>query len=95
MGRTVKTATMLIQQESSRWRGFRGALRREDRLSFDRIQAYAKRHFSAIQNSRIPNPFEAVMLSVLLEFEKRLEVLEGERAAAGQLDTRVQDSLVD
>ena len=79
MGRTVRTASMLISEESSRWRDFRAALRQRDREAFDRLTARSRRHFSAISNSGIIDPFEAVALSILLEVEKRLEALERDR----------------
>lgn len=44
--------------------------------AFDRLTANSKRHFSAISNSSIIDPFEAVALSMLLEVAKRLEALE-------------------
>lgn len=84
LGRTVKTASMLIREESGRWVGFREALRARDRRAFDRLTAYAQRHFSAISNSDLVDPFEAVMLAVLLEFEKRIEELENERKNEGR-----------
>jgi hypothetical protein len=80
MGRTVKTASMLIGEEAGRWSDFRAALRQKDREAFDRLVAYSRRHFSAISNSGIIDPFEAVVLSLLLEYEKRLEALEKEKA---------------
>ena len=83
MGRTVKTASMLITDEAGRWSQFRAALRRRDREAFDDLVAVARRHFSAISNSSIIDPFEAVVLSILLEFEKRLEALEDEGRAPG------------
>ncbi|MFH0861692.1 MAG: hypothetical protein V1875_01560 [Candidatus Altiarchaeota archaeon] len=83
MGRTVKTASMLIADEAGRWSQFRSALRRRDREAFDNLEAVARRHFSAIGNSDIIDPFEAVMLSILLEYEKRLEALEGEGRIPG------------
>lgn len=83
MGRTVKTASMLIAEESGRWRDFRAALRQRDREAFDRLAARSRMHFSAISNSCIIDPFEAVALSILLEFEKRLEALEHERNTSG------------
>lgn len=79
MGRTVRTASMLIAEESGRWRDFRDALRRRDKEAFDRLAARSRMHFSAISNSGIVDPFEAVVLSILLEMEKRLEALEYER----------------
>ena len=78
MGRTVKTATMLIESEAMRWSQFRKSLRKTDKDAFDRLIALSKRHFSAISNSSIVDPFEAVVLSILLEFERRIEVVEGE-----------------
>ena len=84
MGRTVKTASMLIADEAGRWGQFRAALRRRDREAFDDMVAVSRRHFSAIGNSSIPDPFEAVALSIMLEYEKRLEALEYERGAFGR-----------
>jgi hypothetical protein len=83
MGRTVKTASMLIGDEAHRWGNFRAALRRRDRVAFDNLVAVSRRHFSAIGNSGIIDPFEAVVLSILVEFEKRLEVLECEGDIVG------------
>jgi hypothetical protein len=82
MGRTVKTASMLISDEAGRWSKFRSALRKRDREAFDNLSAVARRHFSAISNSSIIDPFEAVVLSILLEYEKRLEELEGAKNIA-------------
>jgi hypothetical protein len=79
-GRTVKTASMLISDEAGRWGQFRAALRQRDREAFDNLVAVSRRHFSAISNSSIIDPFEAVVLSILLECEKRLEALEDDGA---------------
>ena len=59
-----------------RWSRFRESLRRRDRLSFDNMFQYSKRHFSAIGNSELVDGFEAVMLAILLEYGKRIEKLE-------------------
>ena len=74
VGRIVKTASMLITDEAGLSR-FRIALRRRDREAFDNLMAVARRHFSAIGNSSIIDPFEAVVLSILLETEKRCQPL--------------------
>jgi hypothetical protein len=95
MGRTVKTASMLILDESSRWREFRAALRTRDREAFDRLAAHSRRHFSAISNSGIINPFEAVILSILLEYEKRIESLEDDRNIIRLKPRGEPDSLMD
>jgi hypothetical protein len=94
MGRTVKTASMLICDEASRWSEFRAALRKRDREAFDNMVAVARRHFSAIGNSSIIDPFEAVILSILLECEKRLEALEG-TVTSGQGKVGIAEEMPD
>lgn len=96
MGRTVKTASTLISKEAGRWSLFRKSLRKTEKKYFDNLIAYARRHFSAISNSGIINPFESVTLSILLEFERRLEALEGDgRNIIGCPSTRQKPGFVD
>jgi hypothetical protein len=86
---------MLIADEAGRWSQFRGALRMRDREAFDNLVAVARRHFSAISNSSIIDPFEAVVLSILLEQEKRLEVLEDARGITRCAACRQEDKALD
>jgi hypothetical protein len=81
MGRTVPTMTQVIQNEEESWAPFRRALRAQDRPAFDRLFA-AARHYAAVSNyvSR-PVPFEAIVLSMLLEAMKAIQRLEEEVAA--------------
>lgn len=81
MGRTVPTMTQVIQSEEEHWAPFRRALRVQDRPAFDRLFA-AARHYSAIASyvSR-PVPFDAILLSMLLEAMKAIQRLEDEVAA--------------
>ena len=67
MGRTVIPYTQLVDQERSRWQKFRRALRREDQVFFDRLFEAARRHTQAGVYAAHPWPFEAMLLSMLLE----------------------------
>ncbi len=87
MGRTVKTASMLIADEARRWGDFRKALRKRERESFDTLIAYSKSHFSAISNSGLADPFEAIVLSMLLELQMRVEVIDGKGDPTGRTPT--------
>jgi hypothetical protein len=81
MGRTVPTMTQVIQSEEEHWAPFRRALRAQDRPAFDRLFA-AARHYSAVASyvSR-PVPFDAILLSMLLEAMKAIQRLENEVGA--------------
>jgi hypothetical protein len=81
MGRTVPTMTQMVQAEEESWAPFRRALRAEDRPAFDRLFA-AARHFAAVASyAARPVPFEAILLSMLLEAMKAIHRLEIEIAA--------------
>lgn len=86
MGRTVKTATMLLHEQAGFWGDFTRGLKPGDRRYFDDFIAVARRHSSAMGNSGLINPFEAIMLSYIVELEKRLEKLEDEGIAIGCAD---------
>ncbi|HEX9246151.1 MAG TPA: hypothetical protein VGA35_08305 [bacterium] len=92
MGRTVPTMTQLVQSEEDLWAPFRRALRAEDRVAFDRLFA-AARHYAAVASyAARPVPFEAILLSMLLEAMKAIQHLETEITAlraepsAGRVD---------
>ena len=75
MGRTTPTATMLIQFEESNWSQFRRALRKEDQNAFDELFTYAKMNLPAISIQAHPVPFESIMLSMLVEQQKQIQIL--------------------
>ena len=76
MGRTVPTFVQLIQITIARWSAFRRALRREDQEHFDRLFRRARWYTQAATYQCNDNPMEAILLSIALDQEKRLDVLE-------------------
>jgi hypothetical protein len=79
MGRTVLPFTQELYREEESWKAFRRALRREDRELFDELFAAARYHTAACTCSGRAVPFEAILMSILLE----------ERRAARELSARL------
>ncbi|HEY7825930.1 MAG TPA: hypothetical protein VIC00_03855 [Candidatus Acidoferrales bacterium] len=76
MGRTVPTFVQVIQQAGARWTKFRRALRREDQPFFDRLFRRARCYTQAATYQCHDNPMEAILLSIALDQEKRIDALE-------------------
>jgi hypothetical protein len=76
MGRTVPTFRQLIDDAIARWAKFRRALRREDQEYFDRLFRCVRNYTQAATYQASDNPMEAILLSIALDQEKRLEALE-------------------
>ena len=76
MGRTVPTFRQLIDEAIARWSKFRRALRREDQEHFDRLFRCVRSYTQAATYQANDNPMEAILLSIALDQEKRLDVLE-------------------
>ena len=72
MGRTVPTFTMSLERELSSWSQYRRALRAEDRRVFDQLFASARKHLAESAAAARPIPFEAMLLSMLLEQQKEI-----------------------
>jgi hypothetical protein len=77
MGRTVPTFVQLIHDAAARWTKFRRALRREDQPFFDRLFRRARCYTQAATYQCHDNPMEAILLSIALDQEKRIDALEG------------------
>jgi hypothetical protein len=78
MGRTVPTMTQVVQSEEDSWGSFRRALRAQDRPALDRLFAAARHHAAAASYAARPVPFDAILLSMLLEAMRSIERLETE-----------------
>jgi len=78
MGRTVPTMTQIVQSEEDSWASFRRALRAQDRPALDRLFAAARHHAAAASYAARPVPFDAILLSMLLEAMRSIERLETE-----------------
>lgn len=71
MGRTVETFTRVIQEQESRWKKFRTALRKEDQEVFDDLFRAPKIHLASCAYAVNPIPFENIIMSMLVEERKR------------------------
>jgi len=83
MGRTVPTFRQLVDDAIARWAKFRRALRREDQEYFDRLFRRVRSYTQAATYQASDNPMEAILLSIALDQEKRLDALE--RAAPREI----------
>jgi hypothetical protein len=75
MGRTVPTFRNIVESFGWEWNDFKRALREMDREAFDELLNHARRHASAGSNMSNPNPFEPVVMSILVEHEKTIRKL--------------------
>ena len=75
MGRTVPTFRNIIESFGWEWNEFKKALRNIDREAFEELINHARRHAAAGSNMSNPNPFEPVVMSILVEHEKTLRKL--------------------
>ena len=76
MGRTLATFTQLVQQEIDSWSRYRRALRREDQQALDGLFAAARHHASAGAYLARETPFEVMLLSMLIEQQKHMVILQ-------------------
>ena len=67
MGRTLPTTTQIILDEQRAFLDFRRGLRREDQVFFDELFARARKHIMAINMADHVLPFEAILLTMLIE----------------------------
>lgn len=79
MGRTVLPFTQELYREEASWGSFRRALRKEDRELFDALFTAARYHTAACVCAGRAVPFEAILMSILIE----------ERRAYRELSRRV------
>lgn len=76
MGRTLATFTQLVQQEIDSWSRYRRALRREDQQALDALFAAARQQAPAGAYLARETPFEAMLLSMLIEQHKDVMTLQ-------------------
>jgi len=72
LGRTVVSYRQALEGEIAKWEGFRKALRAEDAEAFDKMMNACRLHASAGSMATRPVLFEAMMMSILLDQEKRI-----------------------
>ncbi len=76
MGRTVLPFTQELYREEESWAPFRRALRKEDRELLDDLFAAARYHTAACAFAGRAVPFEAILLSMLIEERRAVRELE-------------------
>ena len=92
MGRTVPTFVQLIEQASEHWSKFRRALRREDQIHFDKLFLSVRCYTQAATYQCHDNPMEAILLSIALDLQKRLDAIEQLLRQAGHHEIQRMDS---
>ena len=76
MGKTVESYRMALEDEIRRWNGFAKALRSEDREAFEALMDACRSYASAGSNATQPILFEPMVMSILLNQQKKLHRLE-------------------
>jgi hypothetical protein len=89
MGRTVPTFRHVVESFGWEWHEFKHALRQLDREAFDELMNHARKHADAGGNMPNPNPFEPVVMSILVEHEKIIRQLRDQLEQTGKKETLV------
>jgi hypothetical protein len=84
VGKTVESYRLALDTEIQTWKGFAKALRTDDRDAFEQMTDACRNHASAGSNATRPEVFEPMVMSILLEQQKRLMRLEKELFAVVQ-----------
>ncbi len=91
MGRTVITATQLLQKvQAEHWGKFRRALRREDQEILDRLFDRAQYHAQAMAYAAMPVPMEPILVSMLIELQR--DLLNLQKQIRAQEDVKTGDN---
>lgn len=72
MGRTVSSITQIFHEEQAAFARFRRALRQQDQQALDDLFVSARKHLAAASYASHILPFEAFLLSMLLEEHKEV-----------------------
>ena len=81
MGKTVPSYRLALDKELQRWSGFARALRKEDRRVFEDLLDICRNYASAGSNATRPVMFEPMVMSILLDQQKKLKQLQKELRA--------------
>jgi hypothetical protein len=76
MGRTCPTYVEQVRQLTEKWSKFRRCLRREDQVEFDRLLRSVRYYSPSSTYQCSDDPREPVVLSILLDLQKRLAQIE-------------------
>jgi hypothetical protein len=78
MGRTNPTYRDTLTAVESRWAIYRRSLRRRDQPHFDAVFTCGRAHADAAGQLNHPEPLFSVLVSALIEQERRLTVVESQ-----------------
>jgi hypothetical protein len=78
MGKTVESFWVAFEDEINRWSGFERALRKPDREAFDELICAFRSYASECNDANNPIVFESMVMSILLDRQKRILALEKE-----------------
>jgi hypothetical protein len=76
MGRTLPSITQVFQGEEESLTRFKRALRRSDQRVVETLLTSASQHLAAAAYAAHPLPMEIFLLAMLLEHQKKIELLE-------------------
>lgn len=76
MGRTLPSITEIFHGQEEGLSRFRRALRRSDQRAVDALFNGAQQHLAAAAYAAHPLPMEIFLLSMLLEHQKQIELLQ-------------------
>lgn len=76
MGRTNPTYRDVLRGIEKRWQPYRRTLRRRDQPHFDRLFEHGRSHADAAGHLNHGEPLFSLLLSIVLEQERRLSRLE-------------------
>lgn len=76
MGRTVPTFRRRLDRLEEAWQDYARVLRRREQAAFEALWDQARSHAAASTNQAPLEPLDAVLMSVLLEHETRIQDLE-------------------
>ena len=89
MGKTVESYRVALDLEVLRWSSFSRALRKEDRDVFEQLIDVCRNYASAGSNSARPVLFEPMVLSILIDQQKTLNMLKKDLVAASKQSGKV------
>lgn len=78
MGTTVTSQRIITESILSELRDYGCVLRKDERTVFEEMLKKPYLHFGSISNASSINAWALIIMSILLEQEKRIRTLEGE-----------------
>jgi hypothetical protein len=94
MGRTIPTFRYLIESFGIEWNDFKRVLKDIDKEAFEELLNHARKHGAAGSNIAIPNPFEPIVISILIEHEKTIRILKEKIDKSDNLEFKVAKDLL-